>query len=65
MQRHLQNLERLCAKFQSLYGENDPVVQQIRLTLSEKQKQDRSQPAAACISTSRRASVFQSRSCRL
>lgn len=65
MQRHVQNLERLCSKFQSLYGENDPLVQQIRLTLTEKQKQDRAVPTMACGIAVRRATVFLPRACRI
>jgi hypothetical protein len=65
MQRHQQNLERLCSKFQSLYGENDPLVQQIRVALTEKQKQNNTLPRKDCGIFSRRASAFQSRACRL
>jgi hypothetical protein len=65
MQRHLQNLERLCSKFQSLYGENDPLVKQICLSLIEKRKQDRTMLRMDCGSSARRASVFRSRASRL
>lgn len=38
MRKHLLNLERLCVKLQALYGENDPLVQQLHCEWNEKRK---------------------------
>jgi len=65
MRRHLQNLERLCFKFQALYGEQDPLVQQFRQSLIETRKQLDAVPKMKCANPGRRATPFQPRSCRL
>jgi len=36
MRMHLQNFERLCVKLQAVYGEQDPLVQQLRTELNDK-----------------------------
>jgi hypothetical protein len=39
MTKNLQNLERLCQKMQARYGEQDPMVQQLREELAERKQQ--------------------------